>query len=359
LPIPSPDQEPAEAVSLTIGLLRRFLLDPVDVVGRYHLGIGEQADPTAELAEMADEPLSSRFPVDYEIRTTPVQNWLVAQLNGAYGEPPSVRLEAEFESVYADLSLKSRVPAGAFAIHDKSRLKQQVLAVGENLYPFVDQMRAARRLFSAVVVGAVMEDFVETGGVHLSFNPVSIERTGFDTHGFPQTVELSGGMPWVWQTTDDAWHCLVVTGSNRRSRFPDKYVIGPLLTLMAISSGGEPYPWSEVNRMTMHVIYREHVLNLDYELDPTRSADYLTGLVGDFFSPSPLEWLPFETLFSHAGLRAFIGQDGVDDADRKAFFESLAETMQAAADMRIELTGAVVTPDTLARARRRFRVFLP
>jgi hypothetical protein len=359
LPIPSPDQEPSEVVSLTIGLLRRFLLDPVEVVGRYHLGIGEQADPTAELAEIADEPLSSRFPVDYEIRTAPVQNWLVAQLSGSYGEPPSARLEAEFESVYADLSLKSRVPADAFAIYDKSRLKQQVLAVGDNLYPFVEQMRTARRLFSAVVVGAVMDDFVETGGVHLSFNPVSIERPGLVTHGFPQTVQISGGLPWVWQTTDEAWHCLVVTGSNRRSRFPDKYVIGPLLTLMAIATGGEPYPWSDVNRMAVHVIYREHVLNLEYTLGPTRSADYLAGLVGDFFSPSPLEWLPFETLFTNAGLRAFIGHDEVDDADRQAFFESLAETMQAAVDMRTELTGAVVTPGILDRARRRFKVFLP
>ena len=90
---------------------------------------------------------------------------------------------------------------------------------------------------------------------------------------------------------------------------PDKYVVGPLLTLMAIAAGGEPYPWSDVNRMAVHVVYREHVLNLDYTVDPRRSADYLAGLVEDFFSPSPLEWLPFETLFADAGLRARIGQD--------------------------------------------------
>jgi len=359
LPDPSPDPAPAETVSLTIGLLRRFLLDPVDVVGRYHLGIGEQVDPTAELAEMADEPLSSQFPVDFEIRTAPVQNWLVAQLNGSFSQPSMAGLETEFESVYADLSRKSRLPAGAFAVHDKSKLKQQVLAVGVNLTPFVEQMRTANRLFSALVVGAVMDDFVETGGVHLSFNPVSIDRPGLDVHRFPKTIHLSGGIPWVWQAIDGAWHCLVVTGSNRRSRFPDKYVIGPLLTFMAIAAGGESYPWSDVNRMAVHVFYREHVLNLDYTVDPKRSADYLAGLVEDFFSPWPLEWLPFETLFADASLRAFIGQDGVDDAHRQAFHESLAETMQAAADVRSELTGAVVTPGILDRARRRFKVFLP
>jgi hypothetical protein len=359
LPEPSPDQEIAEAASLTIGLLRRFLLDPVEVVGRYHLGIGEQVDPTAELAEMADEPLSAQFPVDFEIRTVPVQNWLVAQLHDPFNPLSMTRLETEFESIYADLSRQSRLPAGAFAEHDKFKLKQQVLAVGEKLCPFVEQMRTARRLFSAVLVGPFTDDFVETGGAQLSFNPVSIDRSGgLDVNDFVQTVHLSGGMPWVWQTTENAWHCLVVTGSNRRSRFPDKYVIGPLLTLMAIATGDEPYPWSEVNRMAVHVIYREHVLSLDYTLDPRRSKDYLAGLVEDFLSPSPLVWLPFETLFADAGLRALIGQDTVDDADRKIFFETMTETMPTAG-LQTELTGAVVTLDILDRARRRFRVFLP
>jgi hypothetical protein len=359
LPNHSPVKEPDGAVSLPIGLLRRYLLDPVEVVGRYHLRIGEETDPTAERAEMADEPLSSQFPIDHEIRTTSVQNWLVAHLNGSIGQPSSTRLEAEFESVYADLSRQSKVPAGDFAVHDKARLKQQVLAVGETLYPFVDQMRVARRLFSAVTVGMVIDDFADAGGVQLNLNPVSIDRPDLANHGLPPSVQLSGGLPWVWQTTDDAWHCLLVTGSNRRSRYPDKYVIGPLLTLMAISCGGEPYPWSKFKRMTLHVVYREHVLNLNYELDPTRSAEYLTGLVGEFFAPLPLVWLPFETLFAHAGLRAIIGQDEVDDADRLAFNQSLAEALQTFDDMRIELTGAVVTPDILDRARQRFKVFLP
>ena len=351
--------ESAQAVSLTIGLLRRFLLDPVEVVGRYHLGIGEQVDSTAELAEMEDEPLSSQFPIDFEIRTTSVQNWLIAQVNDPCRQQSTVGLVREFESVYADLSRKRRVPAGAFAIHDKSKIKQQVLAVGAHLDPFVDQIRSARQRFAAVLVGAVMDDFVETGGRHLTFNPVSIDLSHSGTHALPPSVQLSGGAPWIWQTHDESWHCLVVTGSNRKSKYPDKYVIGPLLTLMAICAGGESYPWSDVNRMTMHVVYRKHVLNLDYRLDPGRSADYLSGLVEDFFSPSPLVWLPFETLFNDPGLLRFIDRETVNAGDSAAFYAAMAETMQAAADIPVELTGAVVTRDILNRARRRFRVFLP
>jgi hypothetical protein len=330
----------------------------VEVVGRYHLGIGEQADPTAELAEIADEPLSSGFPIDYELRTTPVRNWLKARLTDADRHLPTPLLEDEFESVYADLSRKSRVPAGAFAADDKSKLKQQVLALGENLYPYIGQMRAARRLFPAVRVGTAMDDFAETGGVHLDFNPVSIHLPGFVTNRLTQTVQLNGSLPWVWQTPDHTWHCLVVTGSNRKSKFADKYVVGPLLTLMAISAGGEPYPWSDVNCMAVHVVYRQHVLNLDYRLDPGPCADYLAGLMGDFFTPAPLVWLPFEVVSTRAKLRRILQKDAVDEADRRLFYESMQAAMKAEADMMAELTGAVVAPDILDRARRRFKVFL-
>lgn len=359
LPDPPQDSKPPLELSLTIGLLRRFLLDPVGTVGRYHLGIGEQEDPTAERAEMEDEPLSSRFPIDYTLCTLPVKNWMVARLNESCSEPSRGHLETEFESVYADLARRSKVPAGAFARHDKSRLKEQVLSVGSKLDPFIDQMRSARQCFSAVVMGSVMDDWVENGGVHLDLNPVSIDLPDSAAGGSPGSVELSGGVPWIWQGADDAWHCLVVTGSNRRSRFPDKYVIGPLLTLAAICAGGEPVPWSDGNRMAVHLVYREHVLDLDYRLDPGRCTDYLKALAGDFLTSSPLLWLPFETIFTRTGLRDAIGQEAIDDIDRKVFYESMAETMNAEAGIMGDLAKAVVTPDILDRARRRFRIFLP
>ena len=359
LPDDSPDDDPAEAIDLTIGLLRRFLLDPVTLVGRYHLGIGEQVDPTAELAEMEDEPLSSQFPVDYQLRTTPVQSWLQSQLGDRCSEPSLAPLETEFELAYADLTRKSRTPAGAFAVHDRSLLKKEVLAVGESLFPFVDQMRSARQFFSAVVVGSAMDDFIEAGGAPLRLDPVSIDLSGSGSRMHPQRVRISGSLPWVWQGRDEAWHCLVTTGSNRTSKVPDKYVIGPLLALLAASAGGEPVPWSDTHRMTVHVVYRTHVLDLAYSAGPGRSAAYLAGLARDFFSPSPLVWLPFETIFTNRGLRSLIAQDVVGDAERREFYQSMALCMHGEEDVQAELTGATLTADILDRARRRFRVFLP
>jgi exodeoxyribonuclease V gamma subunit len=356
-PADSSASESTDAVPLTIDLLRRFLIDPIGVVGRYHLGIGEQVDPTAELAELEDEPLSSRFPVDYELRTTPVRQWLSTMLTHSDISPALARLEARFESVYADLSRKSRVPAGAFAVQDRDRLKQQVLAAGAILYPVVEQMRSARQLFPAVVVGSVMDESLETDGRHLRVDPVTIQRGGTRMH--PQFVQLSGGTPWVWQAPDGSWHCLVLTGSNRRSRFADKYVLGPLLTLMAASAGDAPAPWLDAGRIRMHVVYRTQVLNLDYSLDPDRSSAYLAGLASEFLSPLPPVWLPFEIVFANGDLRSLIDQDAVSDQERSFFNDALAEAMQAETDVQAELTGATLTPDSLDRARRRFRVFLP
>jgi hypothetical protein len=131
------------------------------------------------------------------------------------------------------------------------------------------------------------------------------------------------------------------------------------LTLTAIAAGGEPAPWSDAGRMTVHVIYREHVLDLDYTLDQRQSTTYLTELAEDFFTPSPLVWLPFEVVFSQSKLRHLIDRDAVDDVDRRVFYDILADTLQALDDMHDRLCGAVVTPDILDRARRRFKVFLP
>jgi hypothetical protein len=349
----------SKRVPLTIDQLRRFLLDPVAVVGQFHLGIGEYVDPTAQLAEIEDEPLSSQFPIDFDIRTTPVNNWLAIQLSHSNNHQSQVPLEIEFEAVYADLSRKSRVPSGAFGEHDKSKFKQEVIALGELLVPFVEQMRSARQVFSAIGMGEAIDDYAKTRGDELHFNPLSIELPDSAADGLGDTVQLTGSIPWVWQSADASWHSLVVTGANKRPRLPDKYIIGPLLTFMAISAGSEPYPWSDINRISVHIIYREHVVNLDYQLDPLRSEAYLRDLAVDFLTPSPLVWLPFETIFSSAGLRAQLDRDRVSAADRKVFYEAMREAKQVAADVRTELTGAVVTPDILDRARRRFRIFLP
>jgi exodeoxyribonuclease V gamma subunit len=353
------DDDPTSRLPLPIAMLRHFLLDPVEMVGQYHLGIAEQVDVTAERAEVEDEPLTSRFPVDYRLRTIPLKNWMASRLIDGHEPFASTRLEDEFDAVYADLSRKSLVPGGAFGRRDRSRLKQEVVCAGGTLIPFVEQMQAARQLFPAVVVGTPPDDADVVGGDILTLNAVSIAPAASTANPSPPAVELSGVVPWVWEATGGSWHCLVPAGSNRRSKRPDKYMLGPLLSLMTIGAGNESYPWFAAGCMRIHVVYREHVLSVDYVLDPQRCSDYLSALLGDWLNPWPLAWLPFEPLVDSDDLRTLILQDEVTDDDRQTFAELLKAAMKAAADWRSELTGARVTSNSLDLARQRFRPLLP
>ena len=346
-------------VSLTIGLLRRFLLDPVGIAGRYHLGAYEYVDPTAEMADVEDEPLVSRFPVDYQIRTMPVQNWLVASLTGTHAEPTIDSLVSEFDIVYTDLTRKSLVPASIFGELDRSRLQEDVLASGETLLPFIIEMRSARQLLSAVMLGSAMDDGIDTSGDQLNINPMDIKKPDHGAERQPEMVRLSGGLQWVWQAEDHGWHCLVVTGSGMKSNFPDKYVLGPLLTFMAIAASGETYPWADAGMITLHVGYRRHMQHLQYALNPDGCRSYIQELVKDFFTSSPMIWLPFETVFGTRSLLQHIKQDDVNDIDCQAFAESMERAMQEALDPVTELYNATVPPNILELARMRFRVFLP
>jgi hypothetical protein len=346
-------------IPLTMRLLRQFLLDPVEVVSRYHLGLAAAVDPQIEQAELEHEPLASQFPVDYRTRTVPLRNWLASLLSGSREQPNTTSLEAEFEAVYADLSRQSLVPGGAFAAHDRSRLQQQVMATGKILYPILEQMRMARRLYSAIVFGEVMDDAGIAGSEPLVLDPISLEVPAGKARAYASTVALNGWLPWVWQSTRGAWHCLVLTGSNRKSAGVDKFILEPLLTAMAIFAGGQSTALSDANRLTIHLVTGEHVKTLHYQLDHRRSSDYLARLVDDLLTPTPLLWLPFERLFEDRHLRARILKASIDDGDRNAFFESLSRIKQASADIKADLTGATLTADILDRARRRFRVFAP
>ena len=351
---PSAD-ESSRIETLSIGLLRSYLMDPVDTVLRYHLGIGDPVDPTAEWAEVEDEPLASQFPMDYTIRTLPLHHWLSTGVKADRFGSPERCLAEEFDALYADLSRKSRVPAGAFGAHDRTRLKQQVAAVGEMLHPLIEQMQAARRLFPGVAVGTAMAANPALEGDVLRLAPVSISLPDGDE---PQAVEISGQLPWLWQAEDEIWHCLIITGSNRKSSHADKYVVGPLLTLMASSAGDSPCPWSGADRVHLHVAYRSRVLSRQYGLSARRSSIYLKALLKHFFTPLPVLWLPFATVFDNKDLRDLIAADEIEDGDRAAFFLTLQEIMRTTADMRTEMAGAVLAPDILDRARQRFRVFV-
>lgn len=356
--VPAP-VDTVSTVGLSIGMLRRFLLDPVTVAGRYHLGAYERLDSVAEIADLEDEPLASRFPVDFEIRTAPVKRWLVDRVIDMKIDPTIDTLAREFDIVYADLTRKSQVPAGAFADHDRSRLRDEVMASGAMLLPLVIEMRSAKKLFSEVLLGSEMADGVDVGGQSLNLNPLVIKSADPGHHRQPPLVQISGGLPWIWQSTDQTWHCLVISGSGKKHREADKYVLLPVLALMAVAASGNAYPWRDSKSITVHVAYREHMQHHHYDLNPVVSRAYLENLIEDFFRITPMVWLPYETVFGQRALLKYVKQTEVSDVDCQAFALAMQTAMQDALDPVTQLYGATVPPDILQLARQRFRAFLP
>ena len=355
---PEPVDQPTTA-SLTAGWLRRFLLDPVTVYGQYHVGAHELIDDTSQLAEVEDEPLASRFPVDFEIRTTPVKNWLAHSIDDMQDEPSIHTLKNEFNSLYVDQTRKSRVPCGAFADNDRQRLVGEVMAYGQLLLPYIQAMRSARQLFSALNLGSTTIDEFNPTGIQLNLDPLVLELSDRGTGSIVRTVQISGGLPWIWQAKDLGWHCLVVTGSGQKPSDPDKYVLEPVIVFMAAIVCGKSRIFADANRLTVNVVYREQVLQHAYRFEKDRCRVYLQQLVEDFFTPAPMVWLPFGTIFGHRSLLRYVKQDEISDLDRQSFAGALQEAMQEADDPLNELFDATVPPDILDLARRRFRLFLP
>ena len=190
----------AASIPLSIDQLRRFLLDPVSTAGRYHLGIGERIDPTAELAELEDEPIASRFPTDYRIRSAALNDWLVIQFGQRGNQAPMAALERIFETIYADFVRRSLVPTGAFALRDKSALKKQLRVMGEHLLPFIEQIHGAQKRFAMIRVGDALDDAIDP----LAGESLDVEATPIvlpESVGLcgGRTAEISGSVPWVWQ----------------------------------------------------------------------------------------------------------------------------------------------------------------
>lgn len=355
-----PADVPQASRSLPVGLIRRFLLDPVGVAGELHLGLREPDTRMRELAEAEDEPLASQFPVNYELGIAPLRSWLAGQVTDVQAPVSIKALEERFDALYADRHRKSKVPNGAFADHDQRRLKAAIVTTGTIVAPLVEQMRSARQRFSLVRVGSGIDDPPYNGGEVLRLDPVIIDASDQDDpSSLPDPVSLDGSLPWIWQDEADAWHCLVLTGSGKNTRYPDRYAIAPVLTLSALCAGGIDCPWSAGDGMTLHLVYQGHVLNLDYRLDAELSRYWLMDLIAALSTPPPLLWLPYEVVMGNSALRHLIASDDGSEIDAYAFYEKMARCMVDTADLAAEMIGARVTPDILDHARARFRPFLP
>ncbi|MFH0728991.1 MAG: exodeoxyribonuclease V subunit gamma [Pseudomonadota bacterium] len=287
---------------ITVTQLKKFLEDPVHQSIRYHLGMYDEEAAIEELALSEDEPFFSEFPVDYRLKTQPVELWVETRCNATKKreEDDDETADDLFDRVYDSFSRKSQVPDGAFSVPDRDELKGYVSKSLDALAPIADMIKGARERYRAVIIGEQgNEVFDATETLPLKrFAPVTVTVQAESTTGetIACEVEISGELPWLWKDEAGMWHVLVLTGSKAASVTPNRYALSPVLFCMLCLSGSDSSAWFEASAVTLHVLFKDKIQEWTFQLTKETSRDYLTGLVSDFLARTVSQWLPFETV---------------------------------------------------------------
>ena len=191
------------------------------------------------------------------------------------------------------------------------------------------------------------------------FNPLAltVQTMNSASETVTREVELHGQLPWMWQDADDAWHALVLTGTRKKPREPDKYVIGPVLFYLICLTGDESGQWIEPSGITLHIVYREIVKEWTYRFDRETAEAYLVELVSDVLNQSTAAWLPFETMTTCKIKPHKMPDDEVGEDLRRQFAAEMEEAFAEEEDYLIRMAKPTLPADAFDRVRRRFKIF--
>ncbi len=275
--------------------------------------------------------------------------------------PPNPDPAAFYHQVYDACRRKSQTPEGAFAAIDRDEILGHVRQITETLKPVLEQMQSAKQLFRAVSIGDPAEELIPSNNrlALKRFNPLSLSVAALNSASetVTQAVELHGQLPWVWQDADEAWHVLVLTGSGKNPKEPDKYVLGPVLFYLICLSGDESCRWIESSGLTVHIVYREIVKEWTYRFDRETAEAYLVELVSNVLNQSMRAWLPFEPVTTRSIRPHKLLEDEINDVIRMQFAAEIEDAFAEEEDYLIRIAKPTIPVDAFDRVRRRFKIY--
>ena len=231
----------------------------------------------------------------------------------------------------------------------------------ETLKPVLEQMQSAKQLLRAVSIGDPVEEPIASDSrLDLKrFDPLALTVQTLDSASetVTQAVELHGQLPWVWLDADGARHVLVLTGSGKNPREPDKYVLGPVLFYLICLVGDESGRWIESSGLTLRIVYREIVKEWTYRFDRETAVAYLVELVSNVLNQSMTTWLPFETVTTRSIRPHKLSEDEVSDVIRMQFAAEIEEAFAEEEDYLIRIAKPTIPVDAFDRVRRRFKIY--
>jgi exodeoxyribonuclease V gamma subunit len=359
--IMAPDAEDRQVEKITSRQLTKFLEHPVRLKIQRHLGLYDEEETIEDVVLREDEPFFSEFPLDYRLKMDPIKLWMDANFSEMDADTAEPDPETFYHQVYDTCRRKSQTPEGAFADIDRDAILGHVRQIVETLKPVLEQMQSAKQLLRAVSIGDPVEEPISSDNrIGLKrFNPLSlmVDTLNSASETVTQAVELHGQLPWVWQDDADAWHALVLTGSAKNTREPDKYVLEPGLFYLICLAGDESCRWIESSGLTLHIVYREIAKEWTYRFDRETAEAYLVELVSNVLNQSTAAWLPFATVTTRSIRPHKMPEDEVNDAIRMQFAAELEDAFAEEEDYLIRIAKPTIPADAFDRVRRRFKMY--
>jgi len=357
----APDVDYRKPEKLFLGQLKKFLEHPVRQKVQRHLGLYDEAETIEDVVLREDEPFFSEFPLDYRLKIDPIKLWLDAHFSRLDKNIAKPDPEAFYNRVYDAYRRKSQTPEGAFAQIDRDELKGHVRRMVETLHPILEQMASAKQLFRTVSIGEPAEEATPLDNrlALKRFSPLylTVQATNSASETLTREVGLHGQLPWVWQDADDTWHVLVLTGSGKKPREPDKYVVGPVLFYLICLTGDESGQWIDSSGITLHIVYKEIIKEWTYRFDREMAEAYLQEMVSEILNQSMAEWLPFDTVTSRKIKPHKMPEDELSEDFRMQFAAEMKDAFTEEKDYLIRIAKPIIPKDAFEKVRRRVKIF--
>jgi hypothetical protein len=161
----------------------------------------------------------------------------------------------------------------------------------------------------------------------------------------------------MWQDAEKVWHALVLTGSGKRPKEPDRYVLGPVLFYLIGLTADDSSLWIDSAAITVHIVYREIVKEWTYRIDRKTAEVYLTELVSSVLNQSTRSWLPFETATTRSIKPHKIPAGEETEAIRMQFAAEIVDAFADEEDYLIQMAKPTVPKDAFDRVRSRFKIY--
>ena len=336
---------------VTLRHLKRFLEDPLEQGCRYHMGLYDDEESVEGIIMNEDEPFYSVFPAEYQLKILPVQEWLRSYFHSENRDMGKEKLEAAYEKTYEHFLRQSKTPEGTFAMLDKKALYENIEARFETLRPCAEQMRSADEKYREIFIGEKSaRDNIR------SFNSLMLPIEITDRHGkrIRKEIKCQGSLPWVWKEGKNGWNALILAGSDKTPKMPDKYILEPVLFYLSCLGSDAACEWIGESPVTFHVVYKDDVKKWVYHTDRDAALSYLRRLISDYLGQTAPEWLPFRTAAKHINLKQL---ENADEKYKRAFQSAIEESFLEDSSPLVRLARPCIPPNAFDVVKKRLGIF--